>query len=111
MPKIKLRNREFEEINDDCTSYLGQNLYAISRVETVFISLETEYIDVWIVIPKRDVQIMEQIFEVDKEIVGKFSLTKRSPLFFDFHVVYRDGSDEKELVSDKAVLLPKRYVK
>ena len=107
MPKTKAGNRAIEVTNDDWTSHLGKRLYSIQGVESVYIQHELDHIDVWVVIPIRDEYIMKQIFEVENEIVAKFSLTEHAPLFFDFHIVYRNGSNEKDLLYNETVLLPR----
>lgn len=107
MPKTKVGNREVEGIRNGWESYLGQNLYAILSVERVYVSLETEYINVWIIIAQRDIHVLEQISKVYGKIIELFGLTKQPPLLFDFHVIYRDGADDKDLISEKAVFLLK----
>ena len=107
MPKTKVANREIGVIKDSWISYLGRQLYAVTGVEKVYISRETDNVDVWIIIPQRDTHIMEQISMVYGKIIELFSLTKRSPLLFDFHVIYRDGADDKDLISEKELFLLK----
>lgn len=110
MPKLKLGDKKVDGMGAKLhivREDLRQKLYSIPGVESVYVSLERDYIDVWIMIPQRDVQIMEQTSIVNGEIIEMFSLGKRSPLLFDFHVIYRNGRDEKDLVSDEAILLPK----
>ena len=90
-------------VDIEWASYIAEKLYAIPGVESVYIGIERDHIDVWTVIPHRDVPTMEQVYQAEEDIYDTFSPAEQVSLFFDFHIIYRNGSDEKDLLPRQAI--------
>lgn len=92
---------------DGWLSLIREELYANHSVEDIFFSTEDNIVDVWVVIPERDLAVLHQIVEVEGQILEKLVSGKHPALFIDFHVIYRCGRDVVELAPTRAIKLPR----
>lgn len=80
-------------------------LYGFKEVESVYYTIDNELIDVWVVIPERELSLLRQIIDVEMKFLDKFDAEKRSRRTFDFHIIYRSGAPESSLIPSGAVRL------
>lgn len=104
MPRISFRGQEV----DEWISRIREELYLEPSVESVYMSIEEGNVDFWVVIPKRDIEVVRHIAESQARIMDIFGRTEKPIFFMDFHVIYRNGHGEEELVPKRAIRLPKQ---
>ncbi len=93
---------------DGWISRIREQLYLEPSVESVYMSIEEANIDFWVVIPKWDIDVVHHIAESQARIMDMFGQTEKPLFFIDFHVIYRNGHDESELIPTLAIRLPKQ---
>ena len=84
-----------------------EGLYAIPLVEDIFVSIEGSDVDVWVVIPERDLAILHQITEKEIELYKTLVSGESPPFLIDFHIIYRCGRNVEELAPTRAIRLPR----
>lgn len=96
-----------DQSKDGWIAYIRTELYSISEVEAIYVTIEESNIDVWVLIPERDIRLVRQIADKETKILERFAGLEQQPKFLlDFHVVYRCGADELLLVPRRAIRLP-----
>ena len=88
-------------------SLIREQLYSNSSVEDIFVSIEDSDVDVWVVIPKRDISIIRQLVEIEGRMLEMLVSGEHPAFLIDFHVIYRCGRNIEELVSNRAIRLPR----
>ncbi len=88
-------------------SLIKKRLFDNPSVEDIFVSIEGSDVDVWVVIPKRDLSVLSQLVEKEEQIIEILVSGKNPALLIDFHVIYRCGRNIEDLVSNRAIRLPK----
>jgi len=86
---------------------IKKRLFGNPSVEDIFVSIEGSDVDVWVVIPKRDLSVLSQIVEEEEQIIEMLVSGENPALLIDFHVIYRCGRNIEDLVSNRAIRLPK----
>ena len=87
---------------------LRDGLFPIQGVETIHFTRDETTVDVWVIIPKRDIGLVRRIAEAERKIMSMFVSHQRDPLFhFDFHTVYRGSNQVEELLPRSAVSIPR----
>ncbi len=82
-----------------------EELYSNPSVEDIFVSIEDSNVDVWVVIPERDIAVLHQIVEREWEL-SKILVSGESPAFLvDFHIIYRCGRNIEDLAPTGAIRL------
>ena len=84
----------FDFSNQDVNGWISlirEGLYSIPTVEDIFVSIEGSDVDVWVVIPERNLAILHQIVEMEWELIKPFVSGENPPFLIDFHVIYRCG--------------------
>ena len=96
------------QYSDAWIRLLRGNLFSIQGIESMHLARDETTIDVWVVIPKRDIGLVRKIAETEREIMSQFINHQRDPLFyFDFHTVYMESSRVEELVPRSAIEIPR----
>jgi len=112
VPMIYIDNkREFDSSSQDVNGWLSlvkEQLYSNSSVEDVFVSIEDVDVDVWVVIPERDLAVLHQIVEAEGELFDTLVSGESPPFLIDFHIIYRCGRNVEELAPTEAIRLPKQ---
>jgi len=112
LPVISLYNRGASDSSDQSTdgwlSRVREALYSNPSVEDIFFSIEYNNVDVWVVIPERDLSILHQIVEREWELIKTFVSGKSPAFLFDFHIIYRCGRNIDELAPTRAIRLPRQ---
>jgi len=88
-------------------SLIREELYSNPSVEDIFVSIEDSDVDVWVVIPERDLTILHQIVEKEGELFGVLVSGESPPFLIDFHIIYRCGRKIEDLAPTKAIRLPR----
>ena len=86
---------------------IREELYANPSVEDIFVSTEDSDVDVWVVIPERDLAILQQIVEKEAELFNTLVSGESPPFLIDFHIIYRCGRNVEELAPTRAIRLPR----
>jgi len=89
-------------------SLIREALYSNPSVEDIFVSIEGNDVDVWVVIPEHDLAILHQIVEAEGKLFDTFVSGENRPFLIDFHVIYRCGRNIEELAPTKAIRLPRQ---
>lgn len=88
-------------------SYIRQELYSDPSVEDIFVSIEDNSVDVWVVIPERDISVLRQLVEIEGQILEMLVSGEHPAFLFDFHIIYRCGRNIDELAPTKSIRLPR----
>ena len=88
-------------------SLLGDKLYLIRSVEDIFFTIEGNNVDVWVVIPQRDLDVLHQIVESEWELAKILVTGENPPFLVDFHVIYRYDRNVQDLAPTRAIRLPR----
>ncbi len=113
LPVISVDNeRSFDSSNQNVNGWLSlirEGLYSIPSVEDIFVSIEGNGVDVWVVIPERDLAILHEIVEKEGELFDTLVSGENSPFLMDFHIIYRRGRNIDDLVPrhSKSIRLPR----
>jgi len=114
LPAEDVKNREKFELTDQgingWMSRIRDELYSISMVENIFVTIEDNDINVWVVIPRRDITVLRQIVEKEDELLKVLVSGDNPALFIDFHVIYRCDRDMEKLAPTRAISLPKEVM-
>jgi len=88
-------------------SLVKERLYSNPAVEDIFVDIEDDDVDVWVVIPKRDLDILHRIIEVEGDLFDTLVSGENPPFLIDFHIIYRCGRNLEELAPTRAIRLPR----
>jgi hypothetical protein len=92
---------------DGWIALIKEELYANPSVEDIFVSIEDNNVDVWVVIPKRDISVLRQLVEIEGELFKTLVSGESPPFLIEFHIIYRCGRKIEELAPTKAIRLPR----
>jgi hypothetical protein len=112
LPVTRADNREvfdyYNQYVDGWLSLVSEELYSNPAVEDIFVSIDENDVDIWVVIPQRDITVLHQLAEREWELTKILVSGERSPAFLvDFHVIYRCGRNIEDLAPTRAILLPR----
>ena len=102
---------DFDSSSQDVNGWLSlirEGLHSIPLVEDIFVTIEGYEVDVWVVIPERDLAILHQIVEAEGELFDTLVSGENSPFLMDFHIIYRCGRNIEELVPTGAIKVPRQ---
>ena len=112
VPMISIDNKgEFDSSSQDVNGWLSlikEALYSIPSVEDIFVGIEDSDVDVWVVIPKRDISVLRQLVENEGQILEMLVSGEHPAFLIDFHIIYRCGRNIEDLVSNRAIRLPRQ---
>lgn len=87
---------------------LREELLQIGGVEHLYIARDRDTIDVWTIVPRRDLNLVRRIAEAERTIMRDYVSRVGSPaFFFDFHTLYRGHHNPTDLVPMRAIELPR----
>ncbi len=108
-PVIIVNNKGgFDSSDQDVNGWISlirKGLYSIPSVEDIFVSIEGSDVDVWVVIPERDLAILHQIVEMEWELIKPFVSGENPAFLVDFHIIYRCGRNIEDLAPTRAIRL------
>lgn len=88
-------------------SYIKEQFYSVPKVESIYYSIDDTDVDIWIIIPTRDFKLLRRLVDLEMKVLDIFSDTDLSLYRFEFHILYRNGANENQLVPKRALRLPK----
>lgn len=92
--------------SDEWIERTRSRLFQIDGVESLYMTRDENTVDIWVIIPGRDFDLVRRIAEAQRAIGRDFVTTERAPVFsFDFHTMYRGEHREDEMVPSRAILL------
>ena len=92
---------------DAWISRLRNALLSIEGIESMHLAIDDNTIDVWVIIPKRDVDLVRKVSETERTVMSQ--LINRQPdasFHFDFHTVYRESQKVSDLIPGRAIKIP-----
>lgn len=103
--RISMEDRLY---SDSWISLLRDELFAVHGIESIHIARDDTTLDVWVIIPERDIKVVRSIAETERAIMARFINHQRDPIFFfDFHTMYRESNQTNELVPLRAIEIPR----
>ena len=94
-----------DQSKDGWVAHIREEFYSVPEVEAIYVAIDENNIDIWLLIPNRDICVVRQLAEIEMKILERF-ISLEQPLFLlDFHVVYRCGADESQFVPQRAIRL------
>ena len=118
-PSPRVENRSTNQIadrsliiapnsSDAWIHLLREELLGIGGVESMYMARDGNTIDVWVIIPRRDLSCVRMVAEAERSVMRSFvSRQGEPPFFFDFHTIYRGSHNHSELVPLRAIQLPR----
>ena len=111
LPLESVYNRRGFDSSNQCVdgwiALVREALFSIPLVEHIFVSIEDSGVDVWVVIPERDLAILHQIVEAEGELFDTLVSGESPPFLMDFHIIYRRSRNIEDLAPTKAIRLPR----
>jgi hypothetical protein len=102
------RNRcQYLKSGNECMAFVKEEMYSISGIESIYVSIDGESVDIWILIPERDIDLVQRIIEKENRIIDRFINEGQTQYLFDFHVLYQCQATESELVPTNSIKIPK----
>jgi len=93
---------------DGWIALIREKLYANPSVEDIFVSIEDNNVDVWVVIPERDLAALDQLADIEWELLEIFVSGEHPAFLIDFHIIYRCGRKIEDLAPTRAIRLPRQ---
>lgn len=112
LPVISVANKRGFDSSDQCVdgwiALIREELYANPAVEDIFVNVEDNNVDVWVVIPERDLTVLDQLADIEWELLEMFVSGEHPVFLIDFHVIYRCGRKIEDLAPTRAIRLPRQ---
>ena len=111
LPLKSVDNTRCPDISNQCVdgwiALIREELYANPSVEDIFVSIEDNSVDVWVVIPERDLTVLDQLADIEWKLLEMFVSGEHPVFLADFHVIYRCGRNVEDLAPTRAIRLPR----
>lgn len=111
LPTISAHNPRSYDSSDQgingCLSHIAEGLYLLPSVEAIYVTIEESEIDIWVVLPERDITILKEIVEKELELSRPLIAGGTQVFLIDFHVIYRCGRGIKDIAPTRAIRIPK----
>ena len=112
LPVISVHNKEaFDSVNqcvDGWLSLVREKLYSNSSVEGIFVTIEDNNVDVWVIVPERDLTALDQLADIEWELLEMFASEEHPAFLIDFHVIYLCGRNIEDLAPTRAIRLSRQ---
>jgi hypothetical protein len=97
----------YDQTMNGWIAYVREEFYSIPEVEAIYVAIEENNVDIWLVIPNRDFALLRELVELEMKFLNTF-IALEEPLFlFEFHIVYRCGANESKFVPKRAMRIPR----
>ncbi len=93
---------------DGWLARIREELYSNPSVEDIFVDIEDNDVDIWVVIPERDLGILDQIVKAEGKLFDTLVSGESPPFLIDFHIIYRCGRNIEDLAPTRAIRLPRQ---
>ena len=111
-PVIGVENKGGFDSSNQCVdgwiALVRETLFSIPLVEHIFVSIEDDNVDVWVVIPQRDITVLDQLADIEWELLETFVSGEHPAFLMDFHVIYRCDRNIEDLAPTRAIRLPRQ---
>ncbi len=111
LPVIRVDNEGTFDSSNQCVngwlSLIKNELYRHPAVEDIFVSIEGSDVDVWVVIPERDLAALDQLANIEWKMLNMFVSGEHPAFLIDFHIIYRCGRNVEDLAPTRAIRLPR----
>ena len=111
-PPVSADNTMGSDFSNQCVdgwlSLIREALYSIPLVEDIFVTIEDSDVDVWVVIPERDVAALDHLADIEWKLLEIFVSGEHPVFLVDFHIIYRCGRDVEDLAPTRAIRLPRQ---
>jgi len=94
---------QFVRTKDECIAFVKEEMYSISEIKSIYISIDGESIDIWILIPDRNINLIDRIIEKENKIIDRFIHDGQTKYLFEFHVLYMCQTDESEITPSNSI--------
>lgn len=88
-------------------AYIKEEFYSVPKIESIYFTIDEKNVDIWLVIPDRDFDLVRQLVDCEMQIMSKFAARERTVFLLEFHIVYRCGVDEGRFIPQRAIRLPR----
>jgi len=88
-------------------AYIKEMFYVYPEVESIYYSIEEDNIDIWLIIPERDFSLVRRLVDLEMLALDTFETDDKSLCQCEFHIIYREGHIEGDLIPQKALHIPK----
>ncbi len=95
-----------QEING-WIAYIKGIFYEYPQVESIYYSIEEDNIDIWLIIPVRDFSLVRRLVDSEMMVLDTFETDDKSLCQCEFHITYRNGHIESDLIPQNALRIPK----
>lgn len=92
---------------DTWVSLVRETHYKVAGVRSVYFAKHENNLDIWVLIEKRDTELVRRIAEAQHQVIRSFSIASVPQFEFDFHIVYQGNRPASELVPLRAIELPR----
>jgi len=86
-------------------AYIKEEFYSVPEIESIYFAIDEKNVDIWLVIPDRNFDLVRQLVDCEMQIMSKFAARGRTVFLLEFHIVYRCGVNERRLIPQRAVRL------
>jgi len=112
LPVMSVANKRGFDSSNQCVdgwlSRIRHGLYASPSVEDIFVDVEDGDVDVWVVIPQRDLAVLDQLADIEWGLLEMFVSGEHPVFLIDFHVIYRCGRNIEDLAPTRAIRLSRQ---
>jgi hypothetical protein len=88
-------------------SYIKDQFYSVPETEAIYYTIDNKDIDLWILIPTRNFQLLRRLVDLEMRVLDTFSYGNESLYRLEFHILYRNYAKENTIISSKAILVPR----
>jgi len=88
-------------------SYIREQFYSVPDTEAVYYTIDDKDVDFWVLIPKRDFNLLRRLVELEMRVLDTFSYGNEPLYRLEFHITYRNRAYEGNIVPSKAIRLPR----
>jgi hypothetical protein len=88
-------------------AHIKAQFYSIPDIESIYMAIEENNVDLWLIIPKRNFALLRKIVDLEMQILDDFSAVKHPVFLFEFHVVYRCNATGSQFVPKGSLLIPR----
>ncbi len=86
------------QVIDGWIGYIKEKFTVVSEIESINYIVDKKKIDIWIILPDRNLQIIRQIIDIEMEVLDIFDDDANTVFDFGFHIIYRCGFSEQNVL-------------
>ena len=105
--QIAINQNTFDQTVNGWIAYVKEQFYTVSQVESIYYTIDDIDIDVWLIIPTRNFNLLRRLIDLEIRVLDIFSTANLSLYRFEFHIIYRNNASEHQIVPKKALRLPR----